>query len=139
MWCRCFSIAGESLTAGYLNRPELTAESFIDNPFGEGKLYRSGDLARYTHDGQIEFMGRIDNQVKVNGYRIELGEIENIINLVEGVSDSVVIVDQQGEHEVLHAYYVGDKDIKSDIVRQLNQYLPKYMIPKLSQQLMLFR
>lgn len=123
-------IAGESLTAGYLNRPELTAESFIDNPFGEGKLYRSGDLARYTHDGQIEFMGRIDNQVKVNGYRIELGEIENIINLVEGVSDSVVIVDQQGEHEVLHAYYVGDKDIKSDIVRQLNQYLPKYMIPK---------
>ena len=50
-------------------------------------------------------MGRIDNQVKVNGYRIELGEIENIINLVEGVSDSVVIVDQQGEHEVLHAYY----------------------------------
>ena len=56
-----------------------------------------------------------------------------------GVSDSVVIVDQQGEHEVLHAYYVGDKDIKSDIVRQLNQYLPKYMIPKLSQQLMLFR
>ena len=57
-------IAGESLTAGYLNRPELTAESFIDNPFGEGKLYRSGDLARYTHDGQIEFMGRIDNQVK---------------------------------------------------------------------------
>ncbi|MCI2954787.1 amino acid adenylation domain-containing protein [Staphylococcus caprae] len=123
-------IAGKSLTAGYLNRPELTAESFIDNPFGEGKLYRSGDLARYTHEGQIEFMGRIDKQVKVNGYRIELGEIENVINSVEDISDSVVIVDKQNDHEILHAYFVGSDQKESEVARQLNHYLPKYMIPK---------
>ena len=123
-------IAGKSLTAGYLNRPELTAESFIDNPFGEGKLYRSGDLARYTHEGQIEFMGRIDKQVKVNGYRIELGEIENVINSVEDISDSVVIVDKQNDHEILHAYFVGSDQKEPEVARQLNHYLPKYMIPK---------
>lgn len=62
--------------ARYINRPELTADKWQDNPFGKGKLYHSGDLARYTPDGQIEFLGRIDKQVKVNGYRIELDEIE---------------------------------------------------------------
>ncbi|MEE1282065.1 MAG: amino acid adenylation domain-containing protein, partial [Acutalibacteraceae bacterium] len=67
-------IAGDGVARGYLNRPELTAEKFIDNPFGEGKLYRSGDLARWLPDGNIEYLGRIDEQVKIRGFRIELGE-----------------------------------------------------------------
>ncbi|MDU2885637.1 MAG: SDR family oxidoreductase, partial [Staphylococcus epidermidis] len=122
-------IAGESLTSGYLNRPELSAEKFIENPFGPGQLYRSGDLARLMPDGQIEFLGRIDKQVKVHGYRIELGEIENIINSVDTVTDSVVILAKQSEHEVLHAYYVGSQEDENHISQHLNQYLPKYMIP----------
>ena len=101
-----------SLTSGYLNRPELSAEKFINNPFGPGQLYRSGDLARLMPDGQIEFLGRIDKQVKVHGYRIELGGIENIINSVDTVTDSVVILAKQGEREVLHAYYVEVKKTK---------------------------
>ena len=123
-------IAGESLTSGYLNRPELSTEKFIENPFGPGQLYRSGDLARLMPDGQIEFLGRIDKQVKVHGYRIELGEIENIINSVDIVTDSVVILAKQGEREVLHAYYVGSQEDENHISQHLNQYLPKYMIPK---------
>ena len=123
-------IAGESLTSGYLNRPELSAEKFIENPFGPGQLYRSGDLARLMPDGQIEFLGRIDKQVKVHGYRIELGEIENIINSVDTVTDSVVILAKQSEREVLHAYYVGSQEDENHISQHLNQYLPKYMIPK---------
>ena len=74
-------IAGESLTSGYLNRPELSAEKFINNPFGPGQLYRSGDLARLMPDGQIEFLGRIDKQVKVHGYRIELVKLK--ISLIQ--------------------------------------------------------
>ena len=91
--------------------------------------YRSGDLARFTPDGNIEFLGRIDKQVKVNGYRIELEEIENVINALDGVDDSVVIIRQQGGHDLLHAYYVGNHDIASHLLKQLTQYLPKYMIP----------
>ena len=66
-------IAGDGVARGYLNRPELTVEKFIVNPFGEGRLYRSGDLARWLPDGTIEYLGRIDEQVKIRGFRIELG------------------------------------------------------------------
>ncbi|MEF7671737.1 hypothetical protein, partial [Bacillus thuringiensis] len=69
-------IAGDGLARGYLNRPELTAEKFIDNPFGEGQLYRSGDLARWLPDGNSVYLGRMYEQVKIRGFRIELGEIE---------------------------------------------------------------
>ena len=69
-------IAGDGLARGYLNQPELTDKKFIQNPFGEGKLYRTGDLARWQPDGNIEYLGRIDEQVKVRGYRIELGKLK---------------------------------------------------------------
>ncbi len=96
-------IAGDSLAIGYINRPELMADKWQNNPFGKGKLYHSGDLARYTSDGQIEFLGRIDKQVKVNGYRIELDEIENVILAIRGISDCVVTVSHFDTHDILNA------------------------------------
>ncbi|PWG67213.1 thioester reductase, partial [Enterobacter mori] len=76
----------------YLNRPELSEQQFIDNPFGEGKLYRSGDLAKWRSDGEIEYIGRIDEQVKIRGYRIELGEIASHLRQIDYISDVGVIV-----------------------------------------------
>ena len=87
-------IAGDGLARGYLKRPELTREKFIQNPFSndpKSRLYRSGDLARYPPDGNIEFLGRIDNQVKIRGFRVELGEIEIAISKIEGIKEVVVL------------------------------------------------
>jgi non-ribosomal peptide synthetase component F len=85
-------IISERLSLGYWQQPDLTAEKFIANPFGNGdRLYRTGDLGRYLPDGNIEFLGRIDNQVKIRGFRIEPGEIESIINSCEGAKASVVL------------------------------------------------
>lgn len=123
-------VAGDSLALGYINRPELTADKWQDNPFGKGKLYHSGDLARYTPDGQIEFLGRIDKQVKVNGYRIELDEIENTMLAIHGVSDCVVTVKHFDTHDILNAYYVGQPNIEQDVKHHLLEHLPKYMVPK---------
>lgn len=124
-------IAGDGVGAGYLNRPELTAEKFIDNPFGEGKLYKTGDLAYWREDGNIAYVGRNDFQVKIRGLRIELGEIESAIDSVEGVSQAVVIVrkDTNGR-QLICAFYteqipVNIADIKSAILSKL----PKYMMP----------
>ena len=85
-------IAGQQLAKGYLHREGLTRERFLQGPFKKGeRIYRSGDIARWTHDGNIEFLGRKDEQVKVRGYRIELGEIENAIAMVEGVRQACVM------------------------------------------------
>ncbi len=86
-------VGGRGVSRGYLNRPELTNERFISDPFGgPGKLYRSGDLARRLENGELEYLGRIDDQVKIHGYRIELGEIEAHLNHHPDLSDAVVIV-----------------------------------------------
>jgi acyl-CoA synthetase (AMP-forming)/AMP-acid ligase II/acyl carrier protein len=85
-------IGGESVARGYIGSREKTAESFVDNPFGGGKLYRTGDLGRFLEDGNIEIMGRLDEQVKVRGYRIELGEIRNTLIRHEKIDDCVVVV-----------------------------------------------
>jgi amino acid adenylation domain-containing protein len=85
-------IGGVGITPGYHHRPELTAERYVPSPFGAGRLYRTGDLARYMTDGNIEFLGRVDNQVKVNGFRIELGEIEAVIADHQQVTEAVVMV-----------------------------------------------
>jgi myxalamid-type nonribosomal peptide synthetase MxaA len=84
-------IGGAGISEGYHNRPDLNAERFLDNPFAPGRLYRTGDLARYLDDGSIEFLGRIDNQVKISGYRIELGEIEAALLEYPGVKEAVVL------------------------------------------------
>ena len=124
-------IAGDGVAKGYLNRPELTAEKFVENPFGEGKMYRSGDLARWLPDGNIEYLGRIDEQVKIRGFRIELGEIETRIREIENIKDCAVIArpDSTGD-KAIYAYYVSESEISvSEIKDRLKEDLPNYMIP----------
>jgi len=127
---------GEGLARGYWGRADLTAERFVPNPFGqtEGeRLYRTGDLARYLPNGSIEFIGRVDNQVKIRGLRIELGEIEFVIKQHEAVREAVVVVRQDGEGEKrLVGYMVmrSESTGKSDGIREfLKTKLPDYMIP----------
>ncbi|WP_424102425.1 amino acid adenylation domain-containing protein [Moorena producens] len=128
-------IGGACLARGYLNRPELTAEKFIPNPFGQekfySKLYKTGDLVRYLRDGNIEFLGRIDHQVKLIGFRIELGEIESLLSNQEQVEQAVVIVreDTPGNKKLV-AYLVSQSEVDINQLRDsLQQQLPEYMIP----------
>ncbi|MFM2060612.1 MAG: hypothetical protein RLZZ507_282 [Cyanobacteriota bacterium] len=127
-------IGGAGLAKGYLNRPDLTAEKFISNPFLTGtKLYKTGDLARYLADGNIEFIERIDGQVKLRGFRIELGEIETQLNQHLQVKQTVVLVreDIPGEKRLV-AYIVPNQKHSptvSELRNFLKQNLPDYMIP----------
>ncbi len=127
-------IGGEGLAREYLNRPDLTNEKFIINPFGEGRLYKTGDLARYLADGEIDFLGRIDNQVKVRGFRIELGEIEAVLNQHPDIKEAVVIVREDiKDDKRLVAYIVPVTLTKGVDIKEmrgfLGQKLPNYMIP----------
>ena len=124
-------IAGNGLARGYLNRPDLTAQKFIDNPFGEGKLYKTGDLCRYLPDGKIEYIGRIDNQVKVRGFRIELGEIEAILQQYPDIKETIVIAQENDKQDkYLVAYIVCNQEISASLLREyLGEKLPDYMIP----------
>ncbi|MCK4260461.1 MAG: amino acid adenylation domain-containing protein [Halanaerobiales bacterium] len=126
-------ISGDSLTRGYLNRPELTAEKFILNPIKQNgeRTYRTGDLARWLSDGNIEFLGRIDHQVKIRGFRIELGEIENQLLKHDQVKETVVIErTDHNNHQYLCAYIVSDRELSVTELRMyLNEKLPENMIP----------
>ena len=126
-------ISGIGLARGYINRKELTADKFIDHPFERGeKLYKTGDIARWLPDGNIEYLGRVDHQVKIRGYRIELGEIEASLLKYETIKTAVVI-DQEDEagEKYLCAYVVTEKDIPIPEVRAyLATKLPHYMIPQ---------
>jgi len=128
-------IGGAGLAGGYLNRPELTAEKFIPNPFSDepgARLYKTGDLGRYLPDGNIEFIGRIDNQVKIRGFRIELGEIETVLGQHPVVRESVVIAreDIPGDKRLV-AYIIPTEQTvdTSEIRRFLKRKLPDYMMP----------
>ena len=125
-------IGGLCLADGYLNRPDLTAERFIDDPFAPGeRLYKTGDLARYFPDGNIEFLGRIDHQVKVRGFRVELGEIEAALAQHPAVRDAVVksFKDESGS-VCLAAYVVPKAAVESgDLSTHLRAGLPEYMVP----------
>ena len=124
-------IGGDGVARGYLNRPELTAEKFVKNPFGEGRMYRSGDLVRWLPDGNIEFLGRIDEQVKIRGFRIELGEIESRIREIEGIKECAVIAraDSTGD-KAIYAYYTSDSEVSvSEIRDRLSASMPEYMVP----------
>jgi len=129
-------IDGVSLARGYLNRPDLTIEKFIPNPFSKehGRfLYKTGDLARYLPDGNIEFLGRIDHQVKIRGFRIELGEIEAMLSQHPAVQEAVVMVreDVPGDKRLV-AYFVPKQKQATTINnlgRFLKEQLPEYMVP----------
>ena len=122
-------IAGESVSNGYLNQPELTAEKFIDNPFGNGKLYKTGDLAYWREDGQICYVGRNDFQVKVNGQRIELGEIEKVISEFSDVDSVAVMIKQNNGQDVLVAFCCGNETSTNEILKYCESKLPHYMVP----------
>lgn len=127
-------IGGDGLARGYLRRPDLTKEKFIQNPFiKESYIYNTGDLARYLSDGRIECLGRSDSQVKVRGFRIELGEIETVLNEHPDIQQSVVIVreDTPGDKRLV-AYNLlkSENTIKTRKLRSyLREKLPSYMIP----------
>lgn len=124
-------IAGHGVARGYLNQTELTAQKFIDHPFGPGKLYRTGDLARWLSDGNIEYMGRIDQQIKIRGYRIELEEIKNVISALDFIEDvAVTVITEQDQDPYICAYLIAKQviDIKS-LREQLLDQLPDYMVP----------
>ncbi|MGB9943784.1 surfactin non-ribosomal peptide synthetase SrfAA [Bacillus subtilis] len=125
-------VSGEGLVKGYYNRPELTEEKFVPHPFTSGeRMYKTGDLARWLPNGDIEFIGRIDHQVKIRGQRIELGEIEHQLQTHDRVQESVVLaVDQGAGDKLLCAYYVGEGDISSQEMREhAAKDLPAYMVP----------
>ncbi|HEU5232592.1 MAG TPA: amino acid adenylation domain-containing protein [Terriglobales bacterium] len=131
-------IGGVGLARGYLNRPELTAEKFIPDPFGiapSDRLYKTGDLARYRADGTIEFLGRIDDQVKIHGIRVELGEIEAVLHNHKSVSKARVAVREDSPAiRSLVAYVVPEDRSKfsmTDVREYLAKLLPSYMIPML--------
>ena len=125
-------IAGPSVARGYLRREEITRERFVANPFGAGRLYRSGDLARLRADGELEFLGRVDGQLKLRGYRIEPGEIEAALHVAAGVAQALVApFDRDGEKH-LAAYVAMREDAVFDasaLRAHLETRLPAYMVP----------
>ncbi len=126
-------IGGAGVARGYLNRPELTAERFVPHPSGEAgaRLYRTGDLARVRSDGNFEYLGRIDNQVKLRGYRIELGEIEQTLAAHSEVDASAVLAreDTPGNKQLV-AYVVSRQAISAQDLRSfLRERLTEYMVP----------
>ncbi|MFB2973198.1 amino acid adenylation domain-containing protein [Aerosakkonema sp. BLCC-F183] len=133
-------VGGAGLAREYLNRPELTTEKFISNPFIKSKdrsqldrLYKTGDLARYLPDGNIEFLGRIDRQVKIRGFRIELGEIEALLNQHPAVRETVVLAreDRPGEKYLVAYIFPHQQQTPSicELRNYLKQQLPDYMVP----------
>ncbi|MBR6486462.1 MAG: AMP-binding protein, partial [Lachnospiraceae bacterium] len=127
-------VAGPHVGAGYLNRPEKTAEVFISNPFDGGDYtpaYRTGDIVRYRTDGEIEFIGRRDGQVKIHGFRVELSEVEAVIREYEGIRDAAVVARDLGaDGKAVAAYIVSDKKIDvSDVASFILERKPPYMVP----------
>jgi tyrocidine synthetase-3 len=131
-------ISGDGLARGYLNRMELTAEKFVENPFAPGeRIYRTGDLAKWLTDGNIEFLGRIDHQVKIRGFRIELGEIEAELIKHPSIKEALVLAkDDVSGGKYLCAYIVIEQELViTDIREHLAKKLPDYMIPSIFMQL----
>ncbi|MEG4207119.1 amino acid adenylation domain-containing protein [Microcoleus sp. Pol7_A1] len=131
-------IGGDGLARGYLNRPELTAEKFIPNPFSseEGAyLYRSGDIGRYRFNGEIEYLGRSDRQIKLRGFRIELGEVEKVLTQHPAVKQAVVLLrEDEVDNKRLVAYIVSD-NISLELRSFVAEKLPDYMVPSVVVQL----
>ncbi|MFZ0751680.1 MAG: amino acid adenylation domain-containing protein, partial [Pyrinomonadaceae bacterium] len=130
-------LAGDGLARGYWERPELTAERFVPDHFSGscgGRLYRTGDLARFRDGGVLEYIGRIDNQIKLRGYRIELGEVEAVLRQHENVREAIVMVsDEDGSEKRLIAFLVSEKEqtvIAGELRAWTRERLPEYMVPQ---------
>lgn len=119
-------VGGAGVAQGYLNRPELTAQRFVPDPYGPGRLYRAGDLARRRPDGSLEFLGRADDQVKIRGYRIELGEIQAALMGHPAVTDAVVVL---SDEQLLVGYLVPAVPPVGELRELLARSLPDYMVP----------
>lgn len=125
-------VGGDGLGRGYIKQPELTAKKFVQNPYRpEEIIYKSGDLARYLPNGELEYLGRIDHQVKIRGFRIELGEIESRLLKHETILETIVIAkEDHSGNKYLCAYIVGDKELNvTELRNYLSKELPDYMIP----------
>ena len=129
-------IGGDGLAMGYFNRPDLTRQRFVPHPFSMqpgARLYKTGDIAAYTQDGQLKYLSRADHQVKIRGYRIELGEVETVISRHTAGSTVVVMARELAPGDTqLVAYVVGDKGhsfATDDLRNSLKEELPDYMIP----------
>ncbi len=119
-------VGGDGVSLGYLNREDLTNQTFIKNPFGEGKMYKTGDLVYMLPDGAINYIGRIDNQIKLRGFRIELSEIDSKILSFPGIKESISIINNQN----ICSYIVCDVKISmDDLKNHLRKLLPTYMVP----------
>lgn len=127
-------IIGNGVGRGYVGKPEMTADKFIQ--FEGRKAYRSGDLAKWNHHGKIEFMGRMDNQVKLRGLRVELDEIENVMNQYPTVKSSVVLVKEKDSIQFLCGYFVAESQIdRQKLTCFMQKYLTPYMVPSVLMQL----
>ena len=129
-------IGGDGLARGYIRRPELTAEKFVPHPYSRNagaRLYRTGDLVRYREDGNIEFLKRMDQQVKVRGFRVELGEIESTLNQYRAVMESIVVDRKDSSGDIrLIAYFVPEVGVEPtslELLTFLQEKLPSYMLP----------
>jgi acyl-coenzyme A synthetase/AMP-(fatty) acid ligase len=128
-------IGGVPLARGYHNRPDLTAERFVPDPFASGqgmRLYKTGDYCRYLPDGNVQYVGRLDGQVKVRGHRVELGEIESVLGSHRGVQQCLVVAREDTGEKRLVAYFVASPEQRPS-VRHLRDFLrtklPEYMVP----------
>jgi tyrocidine synthetase-3 len=133
-------VGGDGLSMGYLNREDLNKKSFVDHPYINGeKLYKTGDYARWLPDGNIEFHGRIDNQLKIRGFRVELGEIESVISEIDGIIETVIKPIKTDEGDVRLAAFLNVSDTFSmdakELSRQIKEKLPPYMIPSAFKQM----
>lgn len=123
-------VGGFNVAIGYINRPEMTRERFVQNPFNEGKLYKSGDIARWDNKGNLEFLGREDGQMKVRGYRIEPGEIESCMLKFPNVKEAAVKLTGNESNKKIAAYFTCNKDIETGVLKEfVAANLPNYMIP----------
>ncbi|MFS4481478.1 amino acid adenylation domain-containing protein [Hyunsoonleella sp. 2307UL5-6] len=125
-------VGGQGLSNGYLNRPDLTKKAFIDNlPYPKERLYKTGDLGKYRNDGSIDFLGRVDQQIKIRGYRVELDDIENTLNKNILVKQSVVLVTHnEGKPKRLIAYIKPETEFdEQKLKHSLKNILPDYMVP----------
>ncbi len=123
-------IGGVQVGYGYLGKEDLTNQKFINNPFAPGKMFKSGDIGRWTEDGKLQCLGRIDHQIKLRGLRVELGEIEKLLEAIPEVDEAVVNKVTVDDKEALCAYYVLNSSIDEVLLRNnLREKLPYYMVP----------